>query len=105
MIITTPLEYEHRLRVFIGMGNNAGLIRGLVKRRIWFAITDRVEEANFVWTQLKNLPYFELQKKKNPQLETKPSDKIMDVGILTEHESSVFKHYFANCSNIEERMD
>ena len=58
MIIETPIEYEHRLRVYIGKGNNSGLIRGLIKRRLWCAITDRVEDANFVWTQLKVLSYF-----------------------------------------------
>lgn len=42
-MIETPLEYEHRLRVYIGKGNNSGLLRGLIKRRIWFAITDRIE--------------------------------------------------------------
>lgn len=41
MIVEIPLEYEHRLRVFIGKGNNGGLIRGLVKRRIWFAMTEK----------------------------------------------------------------
>lgn len=45
----------------MGKGNNSGLVRGLIKRRIWFAITDKIEEANFVWTQLKSLPYFKLQ--------------------------------------------
>ena len=58
-IFVPPLEYEHRLKVFIGKGNNGGLIRGLVKRRIWFSITDRLEDANFVWTQLKILSYFD----------------------------------------------
>ena len=32
-----------------------------MKRRIWFAVTDRIEDANVVWTQLKYLPYFNLQ--------------------------------------------
>lgn len=62
MMIEVPIEYEHRLRVFIGRGNNGGLIRGLVKRRIWFAIVEKIEDANFVWTQIKYLPYFGLQK-------------------------------------------
>ena len=38
------------------------MIVGLIKRRIWFAITDKLEEANFVWTQLKMLPYYKKQK-------------------------------------------
>lgn len=59
--VETPQEYEHRLKVYIGKGNNSSLVRGLIKRRIWFAVTERVEEANFVWTQLKSLPYLKLQ--------------------------------------------
>lgn len=42
MIVETPVEYEHRLRVYIGKGNNSGLIRGLIKRRLWCAITEKV---------------------------------------------------------------
>ena len=62
--IETPIEYEHRMRVHIGKGNNSGLIRGLINRRIWFAVVDRIEDANFIWTQLKVLSYFDLQKPK-----------------------------------------
>jgi hypothetical protein len=43
MFVEPPLEYEHRLRVYIGKGNNSCLIRGLINRRYWFAITDRME--------------------------------------------------------------
>lgn len=57
------MEYEHRLRVYVGKGNNSGLVRGLIKRRFWFAFTERLEDANFVWTQLKSLPYFRIQKR------------------------------------------
>ena len=67
-MVETPVQYEHRLRVFIGKGNNSGLIRGLVKRRIWFGVTDRVEDANLVWTQLKILSYFDLQKSQKTKI-------------------------------------
>lgn len=63
MNVEVPHEYEHRLKVYIGKGNNSGLVKGLVNRRLWFATTDRIEEANFVWTQLKSLPFFKLQSK------------------------------------------
>ena len=56
-----PLEYEHRLRVFVGRGNNSCMVKGLLSRRPWFAITDKVDEANFVWTQTKNLNFFKKQ--------------------------------------------
>lgn len=38
-----PLEYEHRLKVYIGKGNNYYMIRGLISRRYWFAFTERLE--------------------------------------------------------------
>jgi len=37
------------------------MVSGLISRRPWFAITDKLEEANFVWTQLKMLSYFKIQ--------------------------------------------
>jgi hypothetical protein len=61
LYIEVPLEYEHRLKVFVGRGNNSCMVSGLIARRPWFAFTDRVEEANFVWTQTKNLNYFKRQ--------------------------------------------
>jgi hypothetical protein len=61
IFVDTPVEYEHRLKAFIGKGNNSSMIQGLIKRRIWFAFTDKIEEANFVWTQLKQLTYFKKQ--------------------------------------------
>lgn len=38
---------------FIGPGNNAMLVRSLMKRRIWWDEVKTAENANFVWTQLK----------------------------------------------------
>jgi len=38
------------------------MVSGLIARRPWYAFTDRVEEANFVWSQIKILNYFKLQK-------------------------------------------
>lgn len=30
------------------------LVRGLMKRRFWWTIVDKPEDAHFAWTQLKN---------------------------------------------------
>lgn len=38
------------------------MVRALISRRYWFAVTERVEEANFIWTQLKEFRYFKTQK-------------------------------------------
>lgn len=61
LILEVPLEYEHRLRVFVGKGNNSCMVRGLLSRRTWLAFTDRIDDANFVWNQIKNLSYFKRQ--------------------------------------------
>jgi tubulin--tyrosine ligase len=45
--------------MYLGRGNNCMLVRGLMKRRFWWTIVDRLtEEVNFVWTQLKLPEYF-----------------------------------------------
>jgi len=56
-----PLEYEHRLKVHVGKGNNSCMVTGLIARRTWFAFTERPEEANFVWTQLKVVDFYKKQ--------------------------------------------
>ena len=40
--------------VFIGKGNNAGLIKKLFASRPWWHLVDTKETANFVWTQWKD---------------------------------------------------
>ena len=46
-------KYSSNFKIFIGKGNNSNLIKAIIKRRFWFEITKNMEEANFVWTQLK----------------------------------------------------
>jgi hypothetical protein len=40
------------------------MVSGLISRRPWLAFTDKLEDANFVWTQLKQLTYFKKQEGK-----------------------------------------
>lgn len=37
------------------------MVAGLISRRPWYAMIDRVEEANFAWTQLKALEFYKKQ--------------------------------------------
>lgn len=37
------------------------MVIGLISRRPWLAITEKIEEANFVWAQLKQLSYYKKQ--------------------------------------------
>jgi hypothetical protein len=59
-------EYENKIKYFIGPGNNSNLIKGIIKRRPWFQLTDKVQEAQLVWTQIKVPTVFQLQKKGDP---------------------------------------
>ena len=40
----------------MGLGNNGQLIKGLLKRRFWWSVSDEKSlNVNFIWTQLKNV--------------------------------------------------
>ena len=56
-------EYEGKVKFYVGPGNNSNLIKGVMRRRPWFALTDKVAEANLVWTQIKVPGYFTTQTK------------------------------------------
>lgn len=43
LYVEVPIEYEHRLKVYVGKGNNSCMVSGLIARRSWYALTDRVE--------------------------------------------------------------
>jgi hypothetical protein len=49
-----------KLVYHIGHGNNSELIRSLMKRRSWWT-EGSIEQANFVWTQLKKQDIFSRQ--------------------------------------------
>jgi hypothetical protein len=42
-----------KLRAYIGKGNNSNLVKSLIKRRFWWEITENIDSAHFVWTQIK----------------------------------------------------
>jgi hypothetical protein len=60
-ILLQPIPEDSKFKVFVGRGNNSQLVRSLLKRRSWWSFTERWEEANLIWTQLKINGYFTLQ--------------------------------------------
>jgi hypothetical protein len=106
LFVEPPLEYEHRLKVYVGKGNNAPMVRGLISRRYWFAVTDRLEEANFVWTQLKELRYYKVQK---PTLSNIPKQKIAGTyivnSVLLNEDLREFQKYWERNKAVEEHAD
>jgi len=42
------------LKAFLGCGNNSNMIRGLIKRRFWWNISENyTPDCLFAWTQIK----------------------------------------------------
>ena len=52
-LVRSPVDYEHKIKILIGKGNNSRLMKSIVNRRPWLQITDKLEDASIVWTQLK----------------------------------------------------
>jgi tubulin--tyrosine ligase len=55
-------KYETPFKFYVGKGNNGNLIKSLMKKRFWFERTENIEEANFIWTQIKKEKLYEKQK-------------------------------------------
>lgn len=48
--------YERQsFKYYIGKGNNSALVRRLLSKRPWWVSTENLYEANFVWTQWKEM--------------------------------------------------
>lgn len=54
------------MKYYVGGGNNSNLIKGIIRRRPWFQLTDKAQDAQFVWTQIKIPAIFAQQKKGDP---------------------------------------
>lgn len=71
------------------------MVSGLICRRPWFAITDKLEEANFVWTQLKQLSFFKRQSSLTiNEKSVKETNQYKLASILTTNDYNNFRSYF-----------
>lgn len=60
--LSQPLPFSHKVKAYIGLGNNCNMIKGLIKRRFWWVLSEEMtEDCFFVWTQLKNNKIFRRQ--------------------------------------------
>ena len=95
IFVEPPLQYEHRVKAFVGKGNNSCMVSGLISRRPWFAITDKLEQANFVWTQLKQLSFFKRQSSLAENSKCiKETNQYKMASILTTNDYNNFRIYF-----------
>lgn len=109
-------EYDSKLKYFVGPGNNSNLIKGIMKRRPWFQLTDKIQDAHFVWTQIKNPTIFQTQKKgdallplpasENSQLKNKPDCKEFKLFNTLENEkwTSYWSKHMEKERNIKEHL-
>lgn len=62
----------------MGPGNNSNLIKGIMKRRPWYQLTDKIQDAQFIWTQIKNPTIFQGQKKSEQLIFNENSADIIE---------------------------
>jgi hypothetical protein len=105
--IEVPLEYEHRLKVHVGRGNNSCMVAGLISRRNWFAFTERPDEANFVWTQLKLLDFYKKQQGRGEGETARPyaAQGYLKESLLTAGDSREYRSYMGKFVSAEEHGD
>lgn len=68
-----------------------------MKRRPWYQLTDKIQDAQFVWTQIKNPTIFQSQKKGDP---LNPSEKNINTEGKQAKGKVALKHF--NLFNEEE---
>ena len=62
LYVKSKQQYEKPLKVFVGFGNNSALVKGIMRRRFWWQLVDKItEDTNFVWSQLKLAEYIKGQ--------------------------------------------
>ena len=105
-IVEPPLEYEHRIKVFVGRGNNSYMVKALISRRQWLVLTERIDDAHFVWTQLKHLPLLNKQSSSKPiEGKLKGKAKYKSDSILTDVDSQAIRKHMVTQVSAEERND
>lgn len=64
-------ENERQPKFFVGFGNNSALIKGIMRRRFWWQIVDKItDDTNFIWTQLKIADVFKKQSRSITKIRT-----------------------------------
>ncbi|OMJ75874.1 hypothetical protein SteCoe_24893 [Stentor coeruleus] len=75
--------YPHhtQFKYYVGKGNNSSLVNHIMKSRFWWTRTENVEDANFVWTQLKNRQVLDVIPKYENRLVKDNNPVVMDFKI------------------------
>lgn len=95
-----------RVKIFIGRGNNSRLVRSIINRRGWYQLVDKIEEANFAWTQIKNTSFFAKQSVCSNEDPKKDFKKVQYVNseVLNSHEVARYNKYKADNVDLENKL-
>lgn len=61
-------------KFFIGKGNNSKLIKNIMQTRWWWTRTDNREDANLVWTQTRDMDWFQNAERAQDEWAGAPDD-------------------------------
>lgn len=73
-----PSDPDAVYKVYVGPGNNSNLIKSILRKRFWWALTDRAEGSNLTWTQLKINSLFKEQKSAQTDLESLYPSQVIE---------------------------
>jgi hypothetical protein len=72
-------DNDKPLKMFVSFGNNSAIIKGIMRRRFWWQLVDKLsDDTNFVWTQLKLSDYFKKQPKRILKLKPNKLNRSSD---------------------------
>jgi tubulin polyglutamylase TTLL1/tubulin monoglycylase TTLL3/8 len=61
-------------KYFLGNGNNRKLVKDIMQTRWWWSPTEHREEAHFIWTQSRDLEWFQGAEKAETEWREEPED-------------------------------
>ncbi len=82
-MVPQPKEKKpEQAKCFVGLGNNPGLVKAVMKERWWWSVTTEEEEASVLWTQWRKMSFIRrLEKMKGPGQKKNPQESEGDEEI------------------------
>lgn len=114
ILLECPENYDKKLKVFIGRGNNSMLVKSLFKRRKWWSFTQKIDDANFIWTQIKNNYIFAIQPNKQStyieiseeiQINRKNEAYKQHSALINDEDYALWSTYFSKNRRFEDTLD
>ena len=101
-----PREYANKVKIFIGKGNNSRLVRSIINRRGWYQLVEKIEDANFAWTQIKNTAFFAKQPDSRNESLKKDFKKVEYINseVLNNFEAARYNKYKADNVELENKL-